>query len=105
MNCNVIDRLEPSWRNDVPDVTFTHDCDTEHGSSGAPVFDQRGNLIGLHHRGHELDATGQCDMKNKAIWINRILADLAVQADQRDSDPTIKLTPEDVSTIRALVEP
>lgn len=34
-----------------PDYDFTHTCDTAGGSSGAPVFDEGGLLVGLHHYG------------------------------------------------------
>lgn len=51
---------------------FTHNCDTAGGSSGAPIFDQDNDLIGMHHMGYMLKEDGVCDKENKAIWINEI---------------------------------
>lgn len=58
---------------------FTHGCDTEAGSSGAPVYDLSGTLIGIHHRGHKRLRDGSCDRLNKAIYINTIFADIKKQ--------------------------
>jgi hypothetical protein len=53
-------------------------CGTEKGSSGAPIFDQRGLLVGLHHDGFAVDQNcGRLDTVNKGVQINRILEDLA----------------------------
>ena len=46
---------------------FTHRCDSESGSSGAPVFDDGGTVVGLHLRGYEKTESGGCDNTNKAI--------------------------------------
>ncbi len=40
-------------------MAFSHSCDTETGSSGSPVFDSLGGLIGIHNRGFE-----KCEIKN-----------------------------------------
>jgi S1-C subfamily serine protease len=56
--------------NEVND--FAYDCDTEAGSSGAPVFNAEGEVIGIHHTGHEKTAAGQCDRLNKAVRLERI---------------------------------
>lgn len=61
--------------NEVND--FAYDCDTEAGSSGAPVFNTEGNVVGIHHTGHEKTATGQCDGLNKAVRLDRIREFLA----------------------------
>jgi V8-like Glu-specific endopeptidase len=66
-----------------PLTDFAHDCDTESGSSGAPVFDMSGALVGLHRAGHEPKAGGGCDGQNKAVHIMRILEDI------KSSQPTI----------------
>jgi hypothetical protein len=50
---------------------FSHVCDTMNGSSGAPVFDARYRLVGLHHRGFEREGQA-CDMVNKAIHAGTI---------------------------------
>jgi hypothetical protein len=77
LNCGIVDRQLPSWLGHVAGATLTHRCDSEGGSSGAPMFDQQGNLVALHHLGFEIDpATGQCDKKNKAIWMKFILEDI-----------------------------
>lgn len=55
---------------------FAHDCDTEGGSSGAPVFGVDGALVGLHRAGHESSQSNQCDYQNKAVHIRRILEDI-----------------------------
>lgn len=56
---------------------FTHRCDTEGGSSGAPVFDAEGNVVGLHHHGFEAEmVNGTCpptDNLNKAVRMEKIL--------------------------------
>lgn len=53
-------------------------CDSEAGSSGAPLFDDSGALVALHHLGFEVDH--QCrpiePRVNKAVSIQAILADL-----------------------------
>ncbi len=76
-DCAIPDRALPSWLGKVEGATLTHQCDSEGGSSGAPMFDRKGKLVALHHLGFEIDpATGQCDQKNKAIWMKFILEDI-----------------------------
>ncbi len=50
----------------IAGAEFSHTCDTERGSSGAPLFDDQFRLVGLHHQGFWM-AEGRCDMRNKAI--------------------------------------
>jgi V8-like Glu-specific endopeptidase len=59
----------------TPDVDFKHDCDTEGGSSGAPVFNATGEVIGLHHYGHDVDLNTcqDTDSDNKAVRIAEIV--------------------------------
>lgn len=54
---------------------FTHTCDTEAGSSGAPVFSSSGEVVGLHHLGFEPVSERGCalDQLNKATKIGQIL--------------------------------
>ena len=51
---------------------FAHQCDSEGGSSGAPLFDKDGNLVGLHHLGYA-EVAGHCDNMNKAISTKSLL--------------------------------
>lgn len=51
-DCTVVAPAGPS--------AFTHSCDTDRGSSGAPVFAAGTLLVGLHHQGHELDKCKDC---------------------------------------------
>ncbi|MGQ0671406.1 MAG: trypsin-like serine peptidase [Hyphomicrobium sp.] len=79
--CSVRKEKRKGWRATAGDATmteFVHDCDTESGSSGAPIFDNSGALVGLHHLGHEPvgGAGGSCDKENKAIHILDILKDV-----------------------------
>lgn len=55
----------------APGTDFTHTCDTAGGSSGAPVFDRTGTLVGLHHYGF---AEGQVAdwTENRGIRISRV---------------------------------
>jgi hypothetical protein len=75
--CAIVDQAIPSWFEGTLTVGFSHTCDPERGSSGAPMFNTKGEMIGLHHLGFEMDAAkGQCDQKNKATWLSAILGDL-----------------------------
>ena len=42
----------------APQSDFTHTCDTAGGSSGAPVFNLEGQLVGVHHFGFADDVDG-----------------------------------------------
>jgi hypothetical protein len=74
--CNINDLSYSSWMENKPGVDFTHKCDTQGGSSGAPVFNSQGQLIGIHHRGFIFDRACKPDKLNKAINIQKIVADL-----------------------------
>jgi hypothetical protein len=62
-------------------ITFVDDrvvqylTDTDVGSSGSPVFDDKGNLISLHHAGgRPQEVAGQAPLKkNEGIRIERVL--------------------------------
>jgi V8-like Glu-specific endopeptidase len=63
-----------------PETDFTHTCDTAGGSSGAPVFDQEGRLVGLHHYGFaEEQIEGWTE--NRAVRLVRIREWLASRSD------------------------
>jgi V8-like Glu-specific endopeptidase len=55
--------------------------DTQQGSSGSPVFDAQGRLIGLHHAGGTpQQVIGKPPMaKNEGIRIPRVVAGLQAQ--------------------------
>jgi V8-like Glu-specific endopeptidase len=72
--CQVVNEKYESWRGGVPDTDFTHRCTTEFGSSGAPVFNSSGHLVGLHHVGFKFETNPcrQMDSLNKAVHIKQI---------------------------------
>ena len=66
--------LFANWVDSTRATDFTHDCDTEGGSSGAPVFAKTGEIIGLHHLAYEFDpASCKVVSENKAVSMSEIL--------------------------------
>jgi V8-like Glu-specific endopeptidase len=82
-NCTVRQASYKGWQNAAVMSEFTHVCDTEGGSSGAPVLNTRGELVGLHHLGFDVDpkTCAQTDKENKAVKISVILE--ATRNDQK----------------------
>jgi S1-C subfamily serine protease len=69
--------LFPNWMDSSGSTDFTHDCDTDGGSSGSPVFTKDGEIIGLHHLGYEYDPVSCKELsENKAVLISEILKKL-----------------------------
>jgi len=83
-NCVVRKPDYKGWQNAAVLSEFTHACDTEGGSSGAPILDTQGALVGLHHLGFDFDAQQcvQTDKENKAVKIASILD--AIRQDKKD---------------------
>jgi len=75
-----VDTLVSKGSQYAPGAEFEHSCDTEKGSSGGPVFDSAGLLVGIHHAGFALD--NECrplDKENKAVRLSVILADIKMR--------------------------
>ena len=49
----------------APRLDFSHTCDTLGGSSGSPVFNEAGEVVGLHHLG--MAPTGSFVDVNRAV--------------------------------------
>jgi V8-like Glu-specific endopeptidase len=62
----------------VPPDDFLHDCDTDGGSSGSPVFSSRGELIGVHHQGFTVRDVPGVPLLNYAVNLGRALSVLGV---------------------------
>jgi hypothetical protein len=76
-SCPVIATRYHGWLQTASTTEMSHVCDSEGGSSGSPLFDRRGYVVGLHHLGFERGR--DCipvEKVNKAVRIDEILADL-----------------------------
>lgn len=94
-----------NWKNSQMKTEFTHDCDTEGGSSGGPVFNYDGEVIGLQHLGYDL-LPDTCEPApgnrvNKAVQITAILDDLRCSA-KKDAP---RFTPADWLAARTTASP
>jgi len=61
---------------------FQHNCDTEPGASGAPIFDMDGKVVGVHHRGF-LYQGASClpsEKENEGISIQAIISEIRSKA-------------------------
>ncbi|WP_295578701.1 serine protease [uncultured Lamprocystis sp.] len=76
--CTVLRTPAPGWIAESGDVRLYHDCGSNPGSSGAPLFDREGAVAALHHQGRDLDqqTCKPIDNVNKAIRIQAILKSL-----------------------------
>jgi V8-like Glu-specific endopeptidase len=76
-DCKVLTARHPV----APPTDFAHKCDTEGGSSGSPVQNTRGEVIGLHHFGY-----GKFDTQkiNQAVKMGEILKYLSRDPNHRD---------------------
>lgn len=94
LGCRIENANFDSWRQGVAGVDFSHNCDTEGGSSGSPVFNSNNELIGLHHRGFKVNPTTcqEQDKVNKAVRISKIFEYL--QACNPDVASRLLLTSE-----------
>jgi hypothetical protein len=82
-NCVIRQPDFRGWQDTSVLSEFTHICDTEGGSSGAPILDTQGALIGLHHLGFDVDK--QCvptHKENKAVKIASIMD--AIKRDRKN---------------------
>lgn len=73
--CNVADVNQHGWLQAGQPTEITYNCDTEGGSSGAPVF-SGGAVVALHHLGFTYGTNCTSDMVNKGIKINEIVSAL-----------------------------
>jgi hypothetical protein len=75
MHCGVQAWSVQGWTAAASNADFAHDCDSEGGSSGAPVFNASGQIVGLHHYGHAVDPVScrETDAVNKAVHIDQII--------------------------------
>lgn len=81
--CSVAKPTFDGWRGGA-DVDFTHDCDTERGSSGGPIFNARDELVGVQHLGFTYDSDcKRKDSENKAVKASSIMQSLPLDVRAR----------------------
>jgi hypothetical protein len=73
-SCNARTVPFPNWKQPPRSTDFTHDCDTEAGSSGAPLFNTTGEIVGVHHLPYDFDGACRVTSENKGISTHEILA-------------------------------
>lgn len=66
----------------VTDLAIHYLADTEGGSSGSPVFNQRWELVALHHAGGARDNVG--------VRVDRVLKYLSVEPNEHRRDPLLR---------------
>jgi hypothetical protein len=75
LNCSAKTGGVPGWVT-AEKSDFTHNCDTEGGSSGGAVFDLSNKLVGIHHLPFERK-NGICDKLNKGVGIDSIIRSIS----------------------------
>lgn len=60
----------------VGDTYIQYLTDTDHGSSGSPVFNERWDVVALHYRWREVLANGKAELRNEGMRIDRIAAEI-----------------------------
>jgi len=60
----------------APNSDFRHQCDTDSGTSGAPILDSEYYVVGLHHWGGASKSGG--DTANQAVRMDHIVRDCTV---------------------------
>lgn len=68
LGCEVVHSIAPGR---ADDTDFSHACDTLGGSSGSPVIDANGDVVGLHHWGRM--SFGRYALVNRAVRGERIV--------------------------------
>ncbi|MGE0409253.1 MAG: serine protease [Amphiplicatus sp.] len=68
--CEVIGYDRPGRRAGGRPIEFAHRCDTESGSSGAPIFGYDGAVLGVHRAGF-LEEKNGCTRENFAIDVTQ----------------------------------
>jgi V8-like Glu-specific endopeptidase len=71
----------------VDDDVIQYWTDTKAGSSGAPVFNSRWQVVGLHHRWVETPENEGVGYRNQGRRIERVLAGMAGQGIRLDTGP------------------
>lgn len=66
-DCAVFEAIAPGRQSQSD---FAHTCDTLGGSSGSPVFNVSGEVVGLHHWGR--DMSGRYSRSNRAVRIELV---------------------------------
>lgn len=67
--------LDGNVQSTIPSGLVLYTSDTQHGSSGSPVFNANAQLIALHHYQGEEDVDGTF-LNNEGIMIGKIIEDL-----------------------------
>lgn len=70
--CQVRNLEWPGWVDNTKNTEITYPCDTEDGSSGAPVL-AGGAVVALHHLGYSRGAGCASDNLNKAVLLRDIV--------------------------------